>query len=100
MTLVLRELARELDTLSGIIRKISGVHEPEKELLTSDEVAARIRVHPQTVDKLVRQGLPCYRVGKGPKFSWAEVQQFLFLHHRDGGSLEQWSGAHKDGRAA
>lgn len=99
LTLVLRELARELDALSKVVRKLSGIPEPDREYLTSDEVAARLRIHPQSVDRLVRQGLPCYRIGKGPKFLWSEVQTYLKKNYHDG-FPGNWTGANAGRRVA
>lgn len=88
-----RELTRTLDTFSAIMERYAIITEHSRDYLTSDEVAERCRVHSQTVDKWVRQGLQCYMIGKGPKFLWPEVQQFIEKNFKHGDVLEEWHGA-------
>ena len=54
-------------------------------LLTADEAAAHLRIHPKTLQKLAREGrVPCIRMGKYWRFRlsvldlWLEQQQNQF----------------------
>jgi excisionase family DNA binding protein len=76
-THLMRELAHALEGTSQALRRLSGIPENDREYLTSQEVADRLKVHHQYVDRLVKMGLKHYRIGRGPKFLWTEVQQFV-----------------------
>ena len=88
-----RELVRTLDDFSKIMDRYAIITEQTRDYLTSDEVAERCKVHPQTVDKWVRMGLQCYVIGKGPKFLWPEVQAFIEKTFKHGDVVEEWRGA-------
>jgi len=46
-------------------------------LISRSEMALRLDITTKTLDKLVRDGLPSYRVGKQLKFDDAEVREWL-----------------------
>jgi len=46
-------------------------------LISRSEMATRLDITTKTLDKLVRDGLPSYRVGKQLKFDTAEVMEWL-----------------------
>lgn len=46
-------------------------------LISRSEMASRLDITTKTLDKLVRDGLPSYRVGKQLKFDDAEVREWL-----------------------
>lgn len=51
-----------------------------KEIMTIDEVAEYLQLHPQTVYKLVRENkLPHYRVGKQYRFTKVAIDKTLSL---------------------
>jgi excisionase family DNA binding protein len=55
-----------------------GASVPTHNLLTRDDVAAYLRVCPQTVTALVRSGeLACYRVGRNWRFSMEQIETYL-----------------------
>lgn len=59
----------------------------DEELLTSTEVARLLRVHPKHLYRLLRQGLPGHRVGRGNwKFKREEVLAWLDARGRAGRS--------------
>ena len=62
------------------------------ELITANEVAVRLRVTPQTVRRLAREGkLPVVRVGRTYRFDWAKVwatvQQGPDSNNEEGASI-------------
>lgn len=51
--------------------------DPER-LLTADEVAERLGIHPKTIYLAARTGkLPCRRLGGAVRFVWSEVDEAL-----------------------
>jgi hypothetical protein len=89
-----RELMHTLDEFSKIMEKYALLTGFSREYLTSEDVADRCKVHSQTVDKWVRvYGLKCYMIGKGPKFLWPDVQEFIERTFKHGDVLEEWHGA-------
>ena len=46
-------------------------------LISRSEMATRLDITTKTLDKLVRDGLPSYRVGKQLKFDDGEVREWL-----------------------
>ena len=88
-----RELIKTLDEFGKIMDRYAAMTEHTRDYLTSEEVAERCKVHPQTVDKWVRQGLTCYMIGRGPKFLWPDVQAFIEANFKHGDVLEEWHGA-------
>jgi excisionase family DNA binding protein len=58
------------------------------ELLKVEEVAELLRVKPSTVYVWSEMGfLPCFRVGRLLRFSWAEIESWL----ADRASADRWS---------
>jgi excisionase family DNA binding protein len=47
------------------------------ELLTTEELAARLKVHRKTLLKYVKRGLPCVRIGGRCRFMSAQVLRWL-----------------------
>ncbi len=68
---------------AGVGRKADPLgRRPLAALFTTDEIAAYLRVHPKTVERLRRQeGLPCLRIGGSVRYdlsaviSWASARQ-------------------------
>jgi excisionase family DNA binding protein len=60
----------------------------QSELLTSRELAARLRVHPKHVYRLLRAGLPGLRVGGQWRFDLVRVQAWAERRGRRGGDAE------------
>ena len=65
---------------------------PMSELITANVVADRLRVTPQTVRRLAREGkLPAVRVGRTYRFDWdkvwATVQQEPAHNNEEGASI-------------
>ncbi len=55
--------------------------ERQAELMTVQEVAAYLRVHPMTVYRLIQRGeLPAIRVGRGWRLSRNRIEQWLRAH--------------------
>ena len=49
-----------------------------RDVLTAEEVAALLSVHPKTVTKLVtREGMPAHRLGREYRFSRSEITAWL-----------------------
>ena len=62
------------------------------ELITANDVADRLRVTPQTVRRLAREGkLPAVRVGRTYRFDWdkvwSTVQQGPTINNEEGASI-------------
>jgi excisionase family DNA binding protein len=59
----------------------TGARATPLEILTPEEVAARLRIDPTTVYELTRQRcrhpLPVHKIGKVLRFDWAEVQAWF-----------------------
>lgn len=89
---LMRELNKTLDEMRGLIRQLTGDREADKEYLTTDQVADRLKIHKQTVLKMIGEGLPCYEYGKSLSFVWSEVDTFIHTHYRTGRVIEQWQG--------
>jgi hypothetical protein len=68
LAVMIRDLARTLDSVQTAGRQFRGTIEGEREFLTTAEVAARRRVSEDTVRADVKRGLPSYQQGKGTTF--------------------------------
>jgi excisionase family DNA binding protein len=50
---------------------------PDPELMTVDELAAYLRVHPTTIYRLAKRGrIPVFRVGGGWRFSKESIDRW------------------------
>lgn len=68
---------------SGFSRKPSAAPVAQ-ELLTTFEVAARLRVRPQAVREFaLRRELPYYRIGRKMLFSGPDLEAFLASRRRE-----------------
>ena len=51
---------------------------PRNEILTADEVAELLRIHPATLYKMIKNGdLPAFRVGSDWRFSRNSIEKWL-----------------------
>ena len=55
---------------------------PDRALLTTEEVAKLIRVHPKHVYRLLKKGLPARRVGSEWRFDRDEVMAWSRMGRR------------------
>lgn len=53
-------------------------------LLTRRELAAQMGVHPNTVDRLRKRGMPCRMIGSSPRFKPSEVERWLDTYSPSG----------------
>jgi len=61
-------------------RKMKARKSLSDEILTAEEVANFLRIHPSTIDRLAKRGdLPAFRVGMGGdwRFSRASFEEWL-----------------------
>ena len=60
-------------------RALAAVNEPVRpEILTPEEAADYLRVHPKTLPSLIRRdGLPCSLVGRRRRFRRSELDRWL-----------------------
>lgn len=47
------------------------------EILTSEDVAELLRVSERTIHRMVRAGLPCFRIGRAVRFRKDRVQAYI-----------------------
>ena len=47
------------------------------EVLTTEEVAGFLKVSPSTVKRMVRAGMPCFRIGRAVRFRKDRIQSYL-----------------------
>lgn len=100
LALVMRELARSLDGVQTVIRQFSGVIESEREFYTTEEIAAKLKVHEDTVLADVRRGMPCYERGKSKTYLWPEVVAWVRKRYGSTKHYEEWHGAQGTRRVA
>ena len=58
-----------------------GGDEPEG-FITKPTVARRMNKCTRTIDNLMREGLPFYKVGRSTIFKWTEIEAFLAANCR------------------
>lgn len=62
----------------------SGGRDPD--VLTTDELAAKLGLSPQTVRKMAASGqIPAMKAGKNFRYSWSAVKQVLRQPYKDPG---------------
>jgi predicted DNA-binding transcriptional regulator AlpA len=59
----------------------TGTNGPEG-FINKPKVAGRMSKCPRTIDNLMQQGLPHYKVGRSVIFRWSEVEAWLAVNCR------------------
>ena len=49
-------------------------------MLTIQEVAEMLKMHVNTINKLVKEGMPSYKIGKSRRFDEKEVIEWIKKH--------------------
>ena len=56
-----------------------------QELYTKDHLAQLLKVHPRTIDKYVKLGMPVIKIGDLPRFDYEDVIDWLKKREEMGG---------------
>ena len=51
-----------------------------KEYITLMELAKLLKISRSTIDRLRKEGMPCYKIGSGVRFVEAEVTEWIQQH--------------------
>jgi hypothetical protein len=92
--LIEQAVDRRMDNLLAMAAPVPS----SAERLTSQQLAAHLKVHPKTVRNWALAGCPCLYVGQRPRFLISEVEDWLKT--RVDGRAEWRKGAKSQGKEA